>query len=131
MTSNLAGVAETLSWFREQLREQGEAPQKIGRLELALEEALVNVVFYAYPHAQGAVEVSLEKTPSRFTLQIRDWGLPFNPLEEAPSVDREASLEKREVGGLGIYLIRNIMDEVSYVREEGANIFTMSSFRKK
>ncbi len=57
--------------------------------------------------------------------QIRDWGPPFDPLAHAPNVNLEASLEERDTGGLGIYLMRQVMDVLLYQREDDANILIM------
>ncbi len=129
--SKIEDLADMLLWLREKLIQRGEAPVKIRRLELVFEEALVNVIHYAYLDSLGEIEVTLTCTPLRLTLQIRDWGRPFNPLTEAPQIDIEAPLEKREIGGLGIHLIRNIMDEVSYTREGETNVLTMDSLRER
>lgn len=97
----------------------------IMKLNLALEEAVSNVILYAYPKEPGKkiiVSVSLKGSDLIFT--VTDSGLPFDPtLSEKPNL--ELSAEERPIGGLGIYLIKQIMNEVTYSRIHDINIFTM------
>ena len=60
------------------------------------------------------------------TIDIIDDGLPFNPLTEGPSVDVNAPIEERRIGGLGIHLVRSMMDDLSYRRENGKNHLTLT-----
>lgn len=95
------------------------------KLNLALEEAVSNVILYAYPKEPGkkiVVSVSLKGSDLIFT--VTDTGVPFDPtLSEKPNL--ELSAEERPIGGLGIYLIKQIMNEVTYSRIHDINIFTM------
>ena len=95
------------------------------KLNLALEEAVSNVILYAYPKEPGkkiVVSVSLKGSDLIFT--VTDSGIPFDPtLSENPNL--ELSAEERPIGGLGIYLIKQIMNEVTYSRIHDINIFTM------
>jgi serine/threonine-protein kinase RsbW len=59
----------------------------------------------------------------RFCLCVKDWGLPFNPLER-PDPEMCEEISERQVGGLGIYLIRHLVDELQYQRQEGGNLMT-------
>lgn len=94
-------------------------------LNLSLEEVLTNVISYAYddPH-ERSVDVRLKVDRSQVWAEIEDEGRAFNPLEAAPP-DTEAGLDERRVGGLGIHLVRSLMDSVEYRREKGRNILTM------
>ena len=98
---------------------------KLGiQLQLAVEEAVVNICDYAYETPPGTVEICLEQEGDRLTLELRDEGIPFDPLAvDAP--DRQAGLDDRKLGGLGIFLIGKVVDEVRYRREEGVNVLTM------
>jgi len=89
---------------------------------------LVNVINYAYPDKYGNIEITYEvKEDKRFVVEIVDWGIPFDPLS-LPKPDVEAPMEKRKVGGLGVYLIRTIMDEVNYRRDQNRNILTLAKY---
>ena len=95
-------------------------------LNLALEEAVSNVIMYAYPKGtDGLVDIEAIIRDDSLSLIVSDSGIPFNPTE-VPDADISLDAEDRPVGGLGIYMVRNIMDSVSYERTEGKNILTMT-----
>lgn len=94
-------------------------------INLALEEAVTNVMLYAYPKDQkGAVHLKAILKPDSIEFVLWDAGVPFDPTK-APKADITLSVEERAIGGLGIHLVRNIMDDVSYKHEDGMNILTM------
>ncbi|KWW30990.1 MAG: anti-sigma regulatory factor [bacterium P3] len=97
------------------------------KIRLAVEETVENVVRYAYDGGIGWLEVSTAVDTDGMTLSIelRDAGSPFNPLErEDPDISLSA--EERKIGGLGIYLCKQLMDQVEYRYEDGCNILTMT-----
>ena len=95
-------------------------------LNLALEEAVTNVILYAYPEgADGLVDVEAIIRKDEVQFIITDSGKPFDPTA-APEADITLDVEDRPIGGLGIFLVRNIMDSVRYERLDGKNILTMS-----
>lgn len=96
------------------------------KIHLSVEEAVENVVDYAYEGGMGWLEAGTELDASGLTLTIliKDAGTPFNPLEKEDP-DITASAEERKIGGLGIFLCKQMMDEVSYRYENGCNILTM------
>lgn len=97
-------------------------------LNLALEEAVVNVMDYAYPAgSNGDVFVDAKHEDGLLTFVIRDNGIPFDPTKTG-EVDTTLSVEERPIGGLGIHLVRTIMDAVDYSRTDGQNVLTL---RKK
>lgn len=124
-SSELQHLPKMLHWIRERLALKGCDAKLIKRLELASEEALVNVIQHAYGNQQGKIEIGLTVGPESVEIAIRDWGPPYDPLAKAPQVDLDTSLEEREAGGLGIHLMRQIMDEVVYQRENTANLLTL------
>jgi serine/threonine-protein kinase RsbW len=95
-------------------------------IELSLEEVLVNIISYAYPNEEkGNIEVSCSwDSQQGLAIQIVDYGTPFDPLEK-PEPDTGLSLDEREIGGLGIFLTKKMMDKVTYERRHDKNIFTM------
>ena len=102
----------------------GFGQEEISKIELAAEEALVNIFRYAYPERPGDVEVSCKLDEGRFTLEIIDSGIPFD-LTAIPDPDVTAGIQERETGGLGIFFIKKMMDEVRYRRENDQNILTL------
>ena len=96
------------------------------KLRLSIEETVENVVQYAYKDGIGWMEVGtdLDKNGLTLTITLKDAGKPFNPLEK-PDPDINLPLEERAIGGLGIFLCKQLMDEVLYRYEDGCNILTM------
>lgn len=93
---------------------------------LVIEEIAVNVVNYAYPEGvEGFLDIDITATDDLVTITFSDGGIPFNPLaKEDP--DTTLSLEKRPIGGLGILLVKKMMDDVAYRYEDGRNILTLT-----
>ena len=94
-------------------------------INLALEEAVSNVMLYAYPkNKSGQVLVEAEKSPGKVIFTISDSGIPFDPTrQEEPDITQSA--EERPIGGLGIFLVRQIMDSIAYERKDNRNILTL------
>lgn len=96
------------------------------KLRLALEEAVVNVMEYAYPRGEkGNIDIRATYDGEHLRLIISDNGIAFNPTKTA-SVDTTLTAEERPVGGLGILLMRELMDSVNYERIDGRNILTLT-----
>lgn len=92
---------------------------------LALEEVFSNIVHYAYlDNCDHQIEVYVNLSLAELVLEVRDDGKPFNPLE-IPELDTGKLFEEKEIGGLGIHLVRNLMDELDYSYAQGKNILTM------
>ena len=84
----------------------------------------MNVTTYAYPEgADGFLDVDIQKT-DRITIRFEDGGVPFNPLEQK-TPNTKLSWKKRRIGGLGIFLLRRKMDDVSYAYEGNKNVLTI------
>ena len=118
-----------LACFVEAIAEEANLDQSLAMgLNLALEEAVSNVIMYAYPAgSDGLVDVEAVIHADALEFILSDSGTPFDPTA-AGEADITLSAEDRPIGGLGIFLVRNIMDEVSYRRENGKNILTMRKF---
>ena len=112
--------------FLEKFFDQNSLDQALlSSVDLALEEALANVIMYAYPEGEkGEVTLSTHVEDYAIYMKISDMGIPFNPLEQKEA-DLNVSLEERKIGGLGIHLIKEIMDELAYVYEDGRNVLKM------
>ena len=118
---------EKLGVFVKQVAGRLELEKKLtGKLRLAVEEAVVNVMEYAYPAGKTG-EISIQAVANRHRLKfvITDSGVSFNPTE-ASAPDTTLSAEERPVGGLGILLVRELMDTINYERIDGKNVLTLS-----
>ena len=93
-------------------------------LNLALEEAVVNVMSYAYPDSQGDVKVDIMIDDQKVISTLTDSGIPFDPTQKG-DVDTTLPAEERPIGGLGIHLVKQIMDKVSYQYVGNQNILTL------
>ena len=95
-------------------------------LNLALEEAVTNVIMYAYPQgSDGLVDIEAVIRKDSIDFMVIDSGKAFDPTA-VPDANIESALEDRPIGGLGIFLVRNIMDTVKYERKEGKNLLSMT-----
>ena len=117
------------AFITDALQQYGCSKRDIRLIKLCVEEVFINIACYAYQPGQGQARVTISSpcaTPElvRVEISFMDKGHPFNPLEEAPP-DLDATLEERQIGGLGIYIVREKMDEVSYEYREGENVLTM------
>lgn len=97
------------------------------KLRLSIEEAVENVVCYAYEGGIGWLEVgtSLDHDSLILTIELRDAGVPFNPLG-ASDPDVLLPANERKVGGLGIFLCKKMMDSINYQYVDGNNVLTMT-----
>lgn len=122
-----ATVEESLAaraWVAEHARSTGLSAERLMELELAVEEALVNVCSHAHPSGDGELLVRVLTGDELVTVVIEDDGPPFNPLQ-AEEPDLSVPLEERPIGGLGIYLIRQATSELQYERKNGRNCLTL------
>ena len=103
------------------------------RVHLVLEELVLNIIDYGFDdgNEDHELEVVLISEDDNLTIQITDDGIPFDPLKDAKIPDTDAPLEDRPIGGLGVHLVRTMMDEVSYRREDGKNHLTLVARREE
>lgn len=100
----------------------GFPPQRVAEIELAVEEALVNICQYAYPNSPGEVELHCEHYEGQqFAIELVDTGRPFDILV-LPTPDLTVGVEQRQLGGVGIPLILAMVDHVAYHRDGSRNI---------
>jgi anti-sigma regulatory factor (Ser/Thr protein kinase) len=112
-------------------RDAGLADDTVSELELVLEEVLVNIISYAYDaEGVGTVHVSATVDDARVSLEFRDRGAAFNPLEKAEP-DLDADIHDRPIGGLGIFLVNQLSTSVGYERRNGENILTVVRERER
>lgn len=113
--------------FIDEQLQRFDCPPKVKfQLDVAVEEIFVNIAHYAYPGRQGeaTVRCCVEEDPLQVTIQFLDNGQPFNPLLKQDA-DITLSAEDRQIGGLGIFMVKKSMDVVDYVYEDGKNVLTI------
>jgi anti-sigma regulatory factor (Ser/Thr protein kinase) len=114
MKAVLENVPRAMTCVREAAQATGLDERALYQIELAVDEACANIVQHAYQGTkQGDMEISCYQETHRFVIRIRDWGRSFDP-EAVPDPDVEAPLEDRNLGGLGLFLIRQFMDDVQF-----------------
>ncbi len=106
--------------------EKNDCPMKTQfQIDTAVEEIFVNIASYAYPSGEGNADISISLSDDRILcIRFSDNGIPFDPLsKEDPDVTLSA--EERKIGGLGIYMVKKMMDKVEYEYKEKCNILTL------
>ncbi len=112
-------------------QKQAWPPDLVFQVKLVLEELGVNIVNHGHDDgARHEIEIEIASAADALTIEIADDGRPFDPLTEAPEPDLESALEDRPIGGLGVHLVRTMMDEARYRREEGKNRLTLVKRRE-
>jgi anti-sigma regulatory factor (Ser/Thr protein kinase) len=117
-------LEELLRFVSEHAERQDFSALRVKEVELAVEEALVNILTYAYPMTTGEVSVRCENKGEALVVSIIDHGIAFDPLT-LPVPDLLAELASRHVGGLGVFFVRNMTENVEYRREGDTNILTL------
>jgi len=109
-------------------REHDLEEEMIGDVRLALDEVITNIIQHGYEDAEEhSIDVDLELTPEYLNIRVEDDGKPFDPLQ-AVSADIETPFEENEIGGWGIYLAKQVMDEISYRQKDGLNQLTLKKY---
>ena len=131
LTLEVEANLKQLTGLQEQVTAFGEAqnwpPDMSFQVELALEEICVNIVNYGF-EGDGddhAIEIVVDSEPNSLTMEIIDNGRAFDPLTETPEPDLDSAVSDRPIGGLGVYLVKTLMDELLYRREDGRNHLKM------
>jgi serine/threonine-protein kinase RsbW len=106
-------------------REQGFGQKRISEIELATEEAFVNICSYSYPEKTGEVKINCKLDDSDFIVEMIDSGIPFDMTSLSSVPETTDNIEERKIGGLGVFLIKKVMDEIRYRRENERNILNL------
>ena len=105
------------------------APDLVFQVNLVIEEVAINVINYGHDGGLHEIEIALTSELDALTIEVIDDGRAFDPTEDAKVPDVTLPMEERPVGGLGVYLVRTMMDEMRYRREEGRNHLTLVKYR--
>lgn len=119
----VSGLADPVEEF---LASKGLSKPLVMSILLCLEEVLINTVSYGYEDAEPhLILVEIEVEDDELVIEIEDDARPFDPTQDAASADTTSSLEERQIGGLGIHLVKSLMDTVSYQRDGNRNRLRM------
>jgi anti-sigma regulatory factor (Ser/Thr protein kinase) len=124
VTASMDGVRQTLKEFEQFARARGLSDDLRRRFLVALDEVLSNVARHGGPSG-GPVQVDFKLAGDRLTVTVEDDAPPFNPLD-APPADTSSPLEQRKAGGVGIELVRTLLESVRYEHTGGRNRLTLT-----
>ena len=122
----IPGVSFELEQY---LRSSGFSDEQILDLQLAVEEVITNTIMHGYAGTTGTIAICCRAGQDEVTVQISDDAPAFDPLQ-VPEPDTSANLDDREIGGLGIFLIRKVTDNATYRYEKAKNILTLTKKRR-
>ncbi|HZD43724.1 MAG TPA: ATP-binding protein [Methanomicrobiales archaeon] len=117
-------IPQVTAALGEALKASGFSDEAILDLQLAVEEAFANTIVHGYRGKAGEVTIAIHATEEAVEVTIEDNAPPFNPLS-IPEPDRGSDLGDRRIGGLGIYLIRQVVDAVDHSYVDGKNILRL------
>ncbi len=121
----MGNLPKILEFIASSLRKHHVDDVKAFETRLAVDEIASNVIIYGYKDMKGNISVSCHRVNDSIVITIKDEGVPFDPTK-VPPPDLSPDLEHRKVGGLGIYFAKKVMDTVTYKREGGFNVLTMT-----
>jgi len=124
VTARLESLEGLVKSATESALQCGLKEEGLFAVQLVTEEAVVNILKYAYHNTEGRVRLRCLDAGDRFVIEVTDWGVPFDATAQ-PAPDVNKPLEERPVGGLGIHLIKKMSDEMKYTREDGQNILRL------
>lgn len=114
-----------LTLLRGDMEQAGCPFEKQTAFEICVEEIFVNIAHYAYQGKDGKAYITAQTEKDRITICLKDKGMPYDPLKKEDP-DLTLSAQERPVGGLGIFMVKTMMDDVSYEYKDGSNCLTMT-----
>ena len=122
--AKVENLDKVIAFVNTELEKNKCLPDLKSEIDIAVEEIFINIVNYAYKPGSGDAAISIS-TRNKTIIRFEDSGKPYNPLEQ-PSPDLDKPLAERKIGGLGIFLVKKIMDNIKYSRTENKNILIMT-----
>jgi len=127
VSSEKTQLATVLNFIEENLNHYNPSPKFIMQLELSIEEIFINIIEYAYKNNSNqkiTISYNSKENPLRAIVTFLDEGPPYNPLKNQDP-DTSLSLEERDIGGLGLFLVKKNVDYIDYEYENEKNILTI------
>jgi len=113
--ADIAHIGKIIDFAETALDKLGVTDNARGHICLAVDEIVTNVAMYAYKETKGKITVAFERLGNKVIVTITDSGAPFNPAHH-PTPDTSAGIDQRQIGGLGIHLVRKMTDKMEYRR---------------
>jgi serine/threonine-protein kinase RsbW len=127
--AHLKNLPQMILFIRDEAKRCGFDRDQLHSIELACEEALVNIVRHGYSKNPGRINLSCRNIFGKgIEIIITDQGIPFNPLNNVKTPAKPLSIESQEIGGYGIFLILQLMDKVKYQRKKDYNSLTLIKY---
>lgn len=124
-------IEKAVAFVNGQLEAAGCPPKTMIQIDVAIDELFGNIAHYAYGKDTGDATVSVEVTEEpAVIITFIDNGIPYNPLKK-PDPDVTKDLEEREIGGLGIFMVKKSMDDITYEYKEGQNILRIKKYMER
>jgi len=128
--NDMAEVEKIRNFLKENLRELNLSEKDYYKIEVSLLEIVLNIIRYAYPKEEGEICIKTWQKEGKIFFETRDNGIPFDPRKtEMPDI--KELIKNKKIGGLGIFLSRQLMDGFDYKREDNQNILTMYKIIKE
>jgi serine/threonine-protein kinase RsbW len=127
--SDLDEIPRVSAALEDLMTARGFDAEEILDTQLAVEEAITNIILHGYGESSGEIGIRNRVTPHSAEVLIEDDAPPFDPLS-LPDPDLAGDVEDRKIGGLGVFLIRQVMDGITYRRENGKNILVLEKRRR-
>ena len=126
LEATLDNVPKVTDFINEQLDNAGCPMKAQMQIDVAIDEMFGNIAHYAYEDGTGnaTVQIEIQKDPSSASITFVDSGVPYDPLKK-DDPDVTLSLEERQIGGLGIFIVKKTMDDIKYEYKNGKNILTI------
>ncbi|MYB52074.1 MAG: ATP-binding protein [Acidobacteriia bacterium] len=129
LSLNLESSLEALGEIERAVTEFGaenEWPEDLlFHVQLTLDELATNVINHGYGAGGHSFQITVKSNPEAVQIELVDEARPFDPLQDAPQPAIDAGVHERKVGGLGVYIVKELMDEMEYRREGGKNCLTL------
>lgn len=126
VTNKISSIRDVADQFTAHCEIDAIDPNVVTKVNIVFDELLSNIIKYSYSEeGNNSIYVDVGYDGKSLNIQIRDEGLPFNPFQVTPP-DFSIPLDERPIGGLGIHLVKNLMDTYQYKRVNQENIITMS-----
>lgn len=126
--AEMENLPKIMEWIRVHLRYTSFSSFEAMKIEIALEEVVVNIMQYAYREEPGNIEINFTYSFKEMVMSIIDQGIPFNPIKNIPVDKVDLPLQEQQEGGLGLIFVNKIMDKMHYERKRLNNVLILKKY---